>query len=118
MTKALVEKEEIVKTIRSMLQSSFAVLDFLEVFHLLYPKDRERFGERYAQFGEKRRYTVTTYLSNRPDLNSRQPGSLLLPLTRYSGDGTKDYKRRTAEERKRFGSPWIAVFRKREEGKK
>jgi len=39
-------------------------------------------------------------------------------LTRYREDRTEDYRRPTEEERKHSGSPWIAVLRKREEGKK
>ena len=56
---------------------------------------------------------MTTYLSNRLDLYSRKPGSLLVPFTRWSKGRFQDYRRTTAEERERFGSPWIAVFRKR-----
>jgi len=117
-SKSLLEKEKIFETVRSVPQGSFTILDFMEAFRSLYPEDWTRLVQRYGEFGEKRRYTVTTYLSNRLDLYSREPGSLLLPLTPYSEDRTKDYRKSTAEERKRFGSPWIAVFRKREEGKK
>lgn len=116
--KPLLEKEKIAETVRSVPQGSFTILDFMEAFRSLYPEDWTRLVQRYGEFGEKRRYTVTTYLSNRLDLYSREPGSLLLPLTPYSEDRTKDYRRSTEGERKRFGSPWIAVLRKREEGKK
>ena len=116
--KPLLEKEKIVETVRSVPQGSFTILDSMEAFRSLYPEDWTRLVQRHGEFGEKRRYTVTTYRSNRLDLYSREPGSLLLPLTPYSEDRTKDYRRSTEGERKRFGSPWIAVFRKREEGKK
>ncbi len=113
MAKTLLEKRKIVETIRIMPQSSFTVLEFIEVFRSSYPEDWERLVERFGQFGEKRRYTVTTYLSNRLDLYSRQPDSLLLPLTRFSEDKFKNYRRTTKEERKHFGSPWIAVYKKK-----
>jgi len=58
---------------------------------------------------------VTTYLSNRLDLYSRKPYSLLVTFTRYSEGKFKDYRRTTKEERKYFGSPWIAVFKKKEQ---
>ncbi len=116
--KPLLEKEKIAETVRSAPQGSFTILDFMEAFRSLYSEEWRRLVQLYGEFGEKRRYTVTTYLSNRLDLYSREPGSLLRPLTPYSEDRTKDYRRSTEGERKRFGSPWIAVFRKREEGKK
>ena len=111
--KTLLEKEKIVETIRSMAQRSFTVLEFMEDFRSSYPEDWDRLVERFGQFGEKRRYTVTTYLSNRLDFYSRQPGSLLLPLIRFGEDKLKDYRKTTTEERKHFGSPWIAVYKKK-----
>lgn len=114
MGKTLLREEKIVETIRHIPSSSFTVLDFMDALGVLYPQDWERLVERYGLYGEKRRYTATTYLSNRLDLYSRQPHSLLLPLTPYSEDRSKDYRRPTPEERERFGSPWIAVFKKRE----
>ena len=109
--KALLNEEKIEETIKSLPQSSFTVLDFIEVFKELYLQDWKRLVER---FGEKRRYTVTTYLSNRLDLYSRKPNSLLVPFTRYSEGKFKDYRKVTKEEQKHFGSPWIAVFKKKE----
>lgn len=114
MGKTLPERQKIVETITNIPAISFTVLQFIDVFQLLYPLDWQRLVQRYGLYGEKRRYTVTTYLSNRLDLYSKQLDSLLLPLTPYSEDRSKDYRRPTKEERKRFGSPWIAVFKKRE----
>jgi hypothetical protein len=113
--KTLLEEKKIEETIKRISQSSFTVLDFIDVFKELYPQDWKRLVKRFGQFGEKRRYTVTTYLSNRLDLYSRKPYSLLLPFTRYSEGKFKDYRKVTKEERKHFGSPWIAVFKKKEE---
>lgn len=116
--KTLLEEKKIEETIIRITQRSFTVLDFIKVFKELYPADWARLVERFGQSGEKRRYTVNTYLSNRLDLYSRKPYSLLLPFTRYSEGRFEDYRRPTEAEREHFGSPWIAVFRKkREEGK-
>jgi len=115
--KTLLKEEKIEATIRKISHSSFTILDFIEVFKELYPEDWKRLVERFGQFGEKRRYTVATYLSNRLDLYSQKPYSLLVPFTRYSKGKFKDYRRVTEEEKKLFGSHWIAVFKKKEEMK-
>ena len=111
--KTLLKEEKIEETIRKIPQSSFTVLDFIQVFKALYSEDWKRLVERFGQFGEKRRYTVTTYLSNRLDFYSQKPHSLLQPLTRYSEGKFKDYRKTTKEERKHFGGSWIAVFKKK-----
>jgi len=111
--KTLLKEEKIEETIKRIPQSSFTVLDFIQVFKALYLEDWKRLVERFGQLGEKRRYTVTTYLSNRLDIYSQKPHSLLQPLTRYSEGKFKDYRKTTKEERKHFGSSWIAVFRKK-----
>lgn len=111
MTK-LLEEKKIEETISDIPQSSFTVLDFSDTFQTLYPADWARLVGRFGQPGEKRRYTVSTYLSNGLDVYSRKPSSLLRPLAHYSEARFTDYRRPTTEERSRFGSPWIAVFRK------
>jgi hypothetical protein len=111
--KNLLDEERIVATIRGIAGSSFTVLDFIRVFETLYPDDWKRLTQRFGQFGEKRRYTVNTYLSNRLDVYSQKPQALLEPFTRYSQARFKDYRRATDEERKRFGSSQIAVFKKK-----
>jgi len=68
---------------------------------------------RFGLFGARRRYTVATYLSNRLDVYSQKSHSILAPFARYKQTEFKDYRRTTEEEKKVFGSPWIAVFRKR-----
>ncbi len=114
MTKTLLDEDKIAAAIRQIPFRSFTVLDFSVVFKTLYPADWQRLVARFGELGEKRRYTVTTYLSNRLDIYSQKPDSLLQPFTRYSTAGFKDYRRPTKEERQRFGSPWIAVFKKKE----
>jgi hypothetical protein len=110
--KVLLEERKIEETIKRISQNSFTVLDFIRVFKVLYPEDWKRLEGRFGEFGEKRRYTVNTYFSNRLDIYSQKPYSLLYPFIRYSEGKLKDYRRTTKEERKRFGSPWIAVRKK------
>jgi len=109
----LVGDDAIGSTVRAMGVRAFTVLDFIDAFSRLHPKDWHRLVERFGRYGEGRRYKATTYLSNRLDLYSQRPSSLLRPLTRYSVDRSRDYRRPTPEEGARFGSPWIAVFKVR-----
>ena len=111
--KTLLEEEKIERTIRAVTNVSFTVLDFMAVFKREYPEDWKNLVERFGQFGSKRRYTVTTYFSNRLDVYSQKPSSLLEPFTRYKQAKFKDYRRTTPEERKVFGSRWIAIFKKK-----
>ena len=111
--KTLLEEEKIERTIRAVTNDSFTVLDFMAAFKRKYPVDWDKLVERFGQFGSKRRYTVTTYFSNRLDVYSQKPNSLLEPFTRYKQAKFKDYRRTTLEEREVFGSLWIAVFRKK-----
>jgi hypothetical protein len=75
----------------------------------------KRPAKRFGLLGEKRRYTVSTYLSNRSDVRSHKPHSTLTTFTRYSEDRFTDYRTTTDEERKAFVSPIMIVFRKRKE---
>jgi hypothetical protein len=109
----ILDERKIKETIERIEGDSLTVLDFMDKFRGLYPADWNALIQRFGRFGEKRRYTVTTYLSNRLDLYSRKPDSILKPFVRYSQTKFQSYRRTTEEERKRFGSPWIAVFRKR-----
>ena len=116
-SKTIVEEEKIEEAIKNFPKDAFTVLDFIDVFREMYPEDWKRLVERFGLFGSKRRYTVTTYLSNRLDAYSHKPHSILIPLTRYKEAKFKDYRRTTKEEKKIFGSPWIAVFKKKLENK-
>lgn len=113
--KPLIEEEKIEETIRKISRGSFTVLDFVEIFKGLYPNDWGLLLERFGLFGSKRRYTATTYLSNRLDVYSQRPHSLLIKFTRYREDKFKDHRKTTDEERKVFGSPRIAIYRKKPE---
>jgi hypothetical protein len=106
----LLEEVKIKSAIKKVEPNSFTVLDFAYILKRFYPVDWRRLVRRFGQFGEKRRYTVTTYLANRLDVYSQKPGSLLKPLTHYSEGKMKDRRRSTKEEQKHFGSPWAAIF--------
>lgn len=112
-SKTVVEEDNIEETIRRIAKDSFTVLDFIEVFEKAYSMEWEKLVKRYGVFGNKRRYTVSTYLSNRLDAYSQKSRSLLLPFARYLQGKFKDYRRTSEEEKKIFGSPWVAVFKKK-----
>jgi hypothetical protein len=115
MSKVIVEEEKIEETVRKINKDSFTVLDFVEVFKRLHPEIWKQLVKRFGLFGNKRRYTVTTYFSNRLDIYSQKPHSILAPFTRYNQGKFKDYRKTTEEESKVFGSPQIAIFRKKNE---
>ncbi len=117
MQKTLLEETEIIETIRNLPQSSFSILDFMEIFKSLFPDDWKRLVKRFGLFGEKKRYTVATYLANRLYTYSHKPGSFLKPFRRYEKGGKGDYRQTTKEEKEIFGSPWIAIYSKVEKRK-
>jgi hypothetical protein len=101
--KTLLEENKIEETIRNVTNDSFTVLDFMVTFKEKYPVDWKNLVQRFGQFGSKRRYTVTTYFSNRLDVYSQKLGSLLEPFTRYKQAKFKDYRKTTPKEREVFG---------------
>ena len=112
MKKALLEERKLVQTLRISHENSFTILDFTVTFKGLFPDEWEALVERFGLFGEKTRYTVATYLANRLYTYGHKPESCLVPFEKYRGGGGGHYRRATKEERKAFGSPWIAVYRK------
>jgi hypothetical protein len=112
-SKVLVDEDKIVKTIQDLPANAFTVLDFIDMFKRLFPEDWSALVERLGVYGGKRRYTVSTYFSNRLDVYSHKPDSLLMPFARYKMAKFKDYRRTSVKEREVFGSPWIAVFKKK-----
>lgn len=113
MGKPLLEERKITDTIEKLPGRSFTILDFMARFRRLFPGDWQTLVRRYRLFGEKRRYTVATYLANRLYVYSQKSKSRLKPFRKYSEGGKGDYRRATKEERQSFGSPWTAVYRKR-----
>jgi hypothetical protein len=112
------KKKKIEETIRSITADSFTVLDFVKAIQSTYPKDWKKLVERFGLFGSRRRYTVATYLSNGLDVYSHEPDSILVPFVRCKEGKFMDYRQTTEEERKVFGSPWIAVYKKKPVNKK
>lgn len=98
-SKTIVDVSQIEETIKNIPADSFTVLDFIEAFRKVYPEDWGRLVERFGLFGSKRRYTVATYFSNRVDVYSQKPHSILLPFIRYKEGKFKDYRRTTEDER-------------------
>ena len=114
MGKAILEESKIVDAIQTVPKSSFTILDFMETFKGIFPHDWQRLVDRFGLFGEKRRYTVATYLANRLYSYSHKPKSRLAPFRQFRKGGKGDYRRTTDGERKLFGSPWIAIYQKRD----
>jgi hypothetical protein len=112
-SKTVVEEKKIEETVKRISADPFTVLDFIEEFRAIYPEDWETLVERFGLFGRKRRYTVSTYLSNRLDVYSHKPGSILVPFARYREARFRDYRRTTEDEKRTFGGSWIALFRKK-----
>jgi hypothetical protein len=102
--KTLLEEEKIERTIRAVTNVSFTVLDFMAVFKMEYPEDWKNLVERFGQFGSKRRYTVTTYFSNRLDVYSQKPSSLLEPFTRYKQAKFKDLEEPHPKKERSLGA--------------
>jgi hypothetical protein len=110
---ALLERETIESTIRSMRRREFTVLDFGDAPRKRQPGIWQDLVTRFGQFGEKRRYNVSTYLSNRLEEYSRLDSPLIERHQCYSEGRELGHRRPTENEKKRFGSPWIAVYRRR-----
>jgi len=117
-SRTIIEEQKIEETIKSIPKDTFTVLDFIVVFRNLYPEEWKQLVERFGLFGSKRRYTVSTYFSNRLDVYSQKSYSILIPFTRYKEGKFRDYRKSTEEERKVFGSPWMAVYKKKEKNKR
>jgi hypothetical protein len=106
-------EEKIKKTIEAIPSASFTVLEFMKTFAEEFPAEWKRLVKRYGLYGSKRRYTVATYLANRLYTYSHKSSSILRPFRRFEKGGKGDYRKSSKEEREKFGSPWIAVYRKR-----
>ena len=98
-SKTIVEEKKIEETIKNISEDWFTVLDFTEVFGLEYPEEWKRLVERIGLFGRKRRYTVATYFSNRLDVYSQKPYSILV----QSRDITKESLGTTEEPQRKKG---------------
>ena len=118
--KPLLDEKAIAAVVERIPRSTFTVLEFMDYLEDFHPQVWNSLLERYGTFGQGRRYTGPTYLSNRLVTYSQKEESLLHPFRGWQRGRvppSPDYRRSTDEEKKRFGSPWIAIFRKRELGR-
>jgi len=116
MKRPFLEERKIMETLAKLPKSSFTILDFMATFKKSFPDQWQRLVERYGLSGERKRYTVATYLANRLYVHSHKSESCLKPFQKYRKGGTGDYRRATRKEKESFGSPWIAIYRKIKEG--
>lgn len=116
MTSPRVCTEELETVIRQM-PNTFTVLDFADAFHELLPDLWRQLVDRYGLYGSGTRYSALTYLSNRlSSYSKRRTPGLLEPMPVGWKPEEGCYLRRTTpEERQHFGSPWIALYHRREE---
>jgi len=117
MTSPRLSTGELEAIIRQM-PDAFTILDFVEAFQELLPDLWQQLIERYGLYGSGTRYSALTYLSNRlSSYSKRKTPGLLEPMpVGWKPEEGRYLRRTTLEERQRFGSPWIAVYHRREAG--
>ncbi len=110
---SLVPDAQLEQVIRGM-SPAFTVLDYADRFRDLFPETWEALMARYGLYGSGTRYSALTYLSNRLSSYSRrkQPNLLEPTPVGWNPQESRYLRRTTPEERQRFGSYWIVVFRR------
>jgi hypothetical protein len=99
------------------MSDAFTILDLADAFQEECPDVWDSLVERYGLYGSGPRYSALTYLSNRLSSYARRktPG-LVEPTPRgWKPEEGRYLRRTTEEERERFGSRWIVIYRRREE---
>lgn len=109
--------DELEAVIRQM-PDAFTILDFAEAFARQFPESWQALVDRYGLYGSGTRYSALTYLSNRLSAYSRRktPGLLEPMPVGWKPQESRHLRRTTRRERQGFGSPWIAVYRRRKMG--
>ena len=117
MTAPRVSVEQLEAVIRQM-PDAFTVLDFADAFREQFPDLWQQLVDRYDLYGSGTRYSALTYLSNRlSSYSKRKTPGLLEPMpVGWKPEEGRYLRRTTPEERQHFGSPWIAVYHRRETG--
>ena len=117
MTSPRVSVEQVETVIRQM-PDAFTILDFADAFAEQFPDLWQQLVDRYGLYGSGTRYSALTYLSNRLSAYSKRktPGLLEPMPVGWKPEESRYRRRTTAEERQRFGSSWIAVYRRRGQG--
>jgi hypothetical protein len=113
----LVPTEQLETVIRHM-PDAFTILDFADVFREQFPDVWRGLVERYGLYGSGTRHSALTYLSNRLSAYSRRkkPGLVEPTPVGWKPEEGRYLRRTSREERQRFGSPWIVVYRRRQAG--
>lgn len=114
-SRPVVSTEQIEVVILRM-PSGFTILDFVDAFRERFPALWRELVDRYGLYGSGTRYSALTYLSNRLSAYSRRksPGLLEPTPAGWKPEEGRFLRRARPEERQRFGSPWIVVFRRRQ----
>ncbi len=104
------------KTIIRQMPAAFTVLDFADRLARDFPQRWNALVERYGLYGSGTRYSALTYFGNRLSSYSRRAQANLLEPTPQGWTPVESRFRRrsTPEERERFGSRWIVVYRRHE----
>jgi hypothetical protein len=105
---------EQLETVISRMKDAFTILDFTDRFATEFPTEWNALVDRYGLYGSGTRYSALTYLSNRLSTYSRrkEPGLLEPTPTGWNPQESRYLRRVTQEERTRFGSSWIVVYRR------
>lgn len=113
--KPMIDEDVIEITIRQIYSSDFTVIDFINEFKKVSPKDWSALRDKYGELGDERnsQYTVKHYLSQRLMKYSSKEYALLQSFTPYTISTTKDYRETTDIEKQTHGSRVIAVYRKK-----
>ena len=95
---------------------AFTILDFARVFQEQFPALWQQLVERYGLYGSGTCYSALSYLSNRLSACSRRkiPGLLEPTPVGWKPAEGRYLRRSTREERQRFGSAWIVIYRRKE----
>ena len=115
MSISLVSTEQL-EAVISQMPDAFTILDFTDVFQEHFSDIWRGLVERYGLYGSGTRDSVLTYLSNRLRAYSRRkrPGLLEPTPVGWKPEEGRYLRRVTPQERRRFGSPWIVVYRRRQ----
>ncbi len=106
--------DDLLEAVIHEMPKAFTILDFVAALERLHPDAWRRLVDRYGLYGSGTRYSALTYLSNRLSTYARrQEPNLLEPTpTGWRPREGRYLRRTTREERQRFGSPWIVIFRR------
>ena len=102
----------------SRMPDGFTILDFADDFRERFPDVWRGLVERYGLYRSGIRCAALTYLSNRLSayLRRKKPGLVEPTPVGWKPEEGRYLRRTSREERQRFGSPWIVIYRRRRAG--